>query len=253
MLLVRISRPEYNKTLYEDYKMYMNPQIYFDKGSLTKGQRDVMEGAITNVPNRLLYSTDERKTWKLLGDTQLIRKNNNAYIFCMYGVKFDIRHYDKRNNRFFYVIPWKYIEPLWKGDDTEMLVIENTSVFINKFHEAAQNKNLSHAYGKVHYDLNEKLSDVNYFESAMRDSFESVFHKIADGYELQKEVRFSVICPEKPDHYELQLAKDQTLRFKLIPLIYGRNIGVELSNLEFDDRLKLPMKFSSNINYYESE
>lgn len=251
-LLIRVSRPEYNQTLYRDYKLYMNPQIGFDKDNLTDGQRDIMEGAITNVPTKLYYSTDERKTWKRIGDTQLIRKNNNAYIFCMYGLKYNEKYYDMKTNRYFYIIPWSYIKPLWQGTDTEMMVIENASVFITKFHEAAEKRGLSHAYGKVHYDLDEKLSDIDYFDSATRDGFESVFHKKADGYELQKEVRFAVICPDKPDHYELSLENDQQLRFTLIPLSYGKDVAVELSDLEFDANLKLPIRFSSRIKYYES-
>lgn len=253
LLLIRISKPEYNKTLYEDYKLYMNPQMAFKKNNMTAGQRDVMEGAITNVPSKLLYSIDEKKTWKLLGDITLMQKNNNAYIYCMYGLKYDVKYYNAQSNKYFYNIPWSYIEPLWQGDDTEMMVIVNTSVFINKFQEAAKKSGLSHAYGKVHYDLDEKLHDVDYFTSAINDNFESVYHKIADGYELQKEVRFTVICPDKPDHYELQLDNDQKLKFTIIPLFYGKDIGVELSNLEFDDVSGLPVRFSSEIKYYESK
>lgn len=48
MLLLRISLPKYNKTLYEDYKLYMNPQRAFKKDGLTDGQRDAFVGAITN-------------------------------------------------------------------------------------------------------------------------------------------------------------------------------------------------------------
>lgn len=252
-LLIRVSRPEYNETLYRDYKLYMNPQIGFDKDNMTEGQRDIMEGVITNVPFKLSYSTDEKKSWKLLGDTKLIRKNNSAYIFCMYGLKFDERYYDAKTNKYFYNIPWSYIEPLWQGSNTEMMIIENTSVFITKFHEAAQKRGLYHAYGNVLYDLNEKLSDINYFSFAAGSSFESVYHKKADGYKQQKEVRFSVICPDKPDHYELPLEKYPELRFTLIPLSFGKDIGVELSDLEFDDKLGLPIRFSSKINYYESK
>ena len=134
-----------------------------------------------------------------------------------------------------------------------MIVIINTSEFINKFLKAAKQKGLLCSYGKVHYDLEEKLQDKEYLHLAMNDSFESVYHKMADGYELQKEVRFTVICPDKPDHYELQLDNDQKLIFTKIPLSYGKNIGVELSNLEFDDTLGLPVRFSSDIKYYESE
>ncbi len=253
LLLIRISKPEYNETLYKDYKLYMNPQVAFKKGNMTAGQIDVMEGALTNVPSKILYSIDDKKTWKLLGETKLMYKNNNAYIYCMYGLKYDEKYYDAENNKYFYKIPWKYIEPLWQGNGTEMMVIMNTSIFIAKFHEAAEKYGLSHAYGKVHYDLNEKLSDIDYFKSAISDNFESVYHKIADGYELQKEVRLSVICPNKPDHYELQLDNDQKLRFTLIPLSFGKDIGVELSDLEFDDVLELPVRFSDKIKFYESQ
>ena len=71
----------------------MNPQMSFNKVGLTDGQYDKYEGAITDIPCKILYSTDEKKTWHLLGDTSLIHKNNKYY----------------------YVIPWKYIEPLWQG------------------------------------------------------------------------------------------------------------------------------------------
>ena len=252
LLLIRVSKPEYNKTLYKDYKLYMNPQMNFRKDNLRAGQTDIMEGAITNVPSKILYSSDDKRTWKLLGDTKLMYKDNNAYIYCMYGLKYDKKYYDAKTNKYFYIIPWRYIKPLWYEDGTEMMVIVNTSVFISKFHEAAKKYGLSHAYGKVHYDLNEKLLDIDYFDSAMNDSFEAVYHKIPEQYEIQKEVRFSVMCPDKPDYYELQLDKDNSLKFTLIPLLFGKDIGIELSELEFDNKLELPVRFSSNIKYYES-
>ena len=115
LLLIRISKPEYNKCLYDEYKLYMNPQMSFNKVGITDGQYDKYEGAITDIPCKILYSTDEKKTWHLLGDTSLIHKNNNAYIYCMYGLKYDEKHYDAKNNKYYYVIPWKYIEPLWQG------------------------------------------------------------------------------------------------------------------------------------------
>ena len=43
LLLIRISKPEYNKTLYEDYKLYMNPQMAFKEDNMTAGQKDIME------------------------------------------------------------------------------------------------------------------------------------------------------------------------------------------------------------------
>ena len=42
----------------------------------------------------------------------------------------------------------------------------------------------------------------------MKDGFESVFHKVKEGYEIQNEVRFAVINPDKPEHMELMLEKD---------------------------------------------
>lgn len=35
---------------------------------------------------------------------------------------------------------------------------------------------------KVHYDLDEKLSDIEYYDLAMKDCFESVFHKVKEGW-----------------------------------------------------------------------
>ena len=253
LLLIRISKPEYNKCLYNEYKLYMNPQMSFNKVGLTDGQYDKYEGAITDIPCKILYSTDKKKTWHLLGDTSLIHKNNNAYIYCMYGLKYDEKHYDAKNNKYYYVIPWKYIEPLWQGEDTELMVIKNTRIFIEKFEKAAEKLKLSYAHGKVHYDLDEKLSDIEYYDLAMKDCFESVFHKVKEGYEIQNEVRFAVINPDKSEHMELMLEKDLKLKFTLIPLKYGKDILIELSDLEFDDKLNLPIRFSSEIKYYESE
>ena len=49
------------------------------------------------------------------------------------------------------------------------------------------------------------------------------------------------------------LENDKKLQFTLIPLEFGKNILVELSDLEFDDKIKLPVRFSAEIKYYESE
>ena len=56
LLLIRISKPEYNKCLYDEYKLYMNPQMSFNKVGLTDGQYDKYEGAITDIPCKILYS-----------------------------------------------------------------------------------------------------------------------------------------------------------------------------------------------------
>ena len=150
-------------------------------------------------------------------------------------------------------IPWKCIEGLWQGDDTEMMIVHNTKVFIEKFKEAANRENLLHTNGKVYYDLEEKLTDVQYCNLAMKECFESVFHKVKKGYEIQNEVRFSIICPDRPESFKLQLEKDSKLIFTLIPLKYGKDIMIELSELVFDKELNLPVKFSGDIKFYESE
>lgn len=61
LLLVRVSKPEYNRTLYNDYTLYMNPQMAFKNDVLTDGQRDDLEGAISTIPGQLLYSDDGKK------------------------------------------------------------------------------------------------------------------------------------------------------------------------------------------------
>ncbi len=253
LLLLRVSKPEYNKTLYDDYKLFMNPQMAFLHSGLIAGQYDRYEGAISNIPCKLFFSKDEKRSWNLLGEISLMRKDNQAYIYCMYGLKYEEKYYDEINNKYRYIIPWEYIKPLWQGEGTELMIIQNTALFIQKFKEAAEKANLSYAYGKVHYDLDEKLSDKQYCDFAMKDCFESVYHKIKGNYEIQNEVRFAVICPTKPDYFELQLKNDQKLLFTTIPLEYGRHILVELSDLDFDSELKLPVRFSPHIRYYESE
>lgn len=37
LLLLRVSKPEYNRTLYEDYKLYMNNQFSYKKNRVNKG------------------------------------------------------------------------------------------------------------------------------------------------------------------------------------------------------------------------
>lgn len=248
-LLLRISKQEYNKTLYDEYKLYMNPQIAFRKDELTVGQQDKYEGAITNQPSKIFCSTDNKKSWNLLATSSLIYKNSSAYIYCMYGLKYKKEYYNVDNNTYCHVIPWEFIKPLWQGNETEMIIVVNTSLFIEEFEKAAMNSNYSYAYGKVFYDLEEKLVDVNYSHQAMKNPFESVFHKVKDGYENQEEVRFALICPEKPNHVELKLEKDPKLMIFKIPLVYGESIGIEFSELEFDDKHGVPIRFSSNIKF----
>lgn len=169
LLLARVSRSKYNKTLYSDYKMYMNPQMAFRNKKFTHGQSDEYEGAVSNIPNKLLYSVDDKKTWcELKSEVKTIYKNNYAYIYCMYGIIFDEKNYNRETNKFYHLIPWEFIGPLWQGEDTKLLIIKNTSVLIDKFHEVAKRKQFRHAYGAVHYDLEEKLNNIKYLDKATR-------------------------------------------------------------------------------------
>ena len=77
-----------------------------------------------------------------------------------------------------------------------------------------------------------------------------VFHKEKAGYELQNEVRFVIICPEKPEHYELKLFNDDSLMFERIPLKKGFSIRIILKKLEFDEGGN-PIRFSSDVKLYE--
>ena len=226
LLLLRVSKPEYNRTLYEDYKLYMNNQFSYKKTGLTKGQFDTKEGMVAGEGVRLLYSVDDRKTWTELHGIQAMHKNNNAYIYCMYGIKYDPAQYDARTNTYYHFIPWEYFKDFWQDDSLEMMVIKNTAVFIDSFKKAACSENMSYAYGKVKYDLDERMEDVSYFDDAMKDSFESVFHKTKIPYEIQNEIRFSVIDLDNPPFLELQLNKTNTLFFDILPMIKGYNGSV---------------------------
>ena len=231
----------------------MNNQFAFSNVELTKGQRDDNEGIIAGSGIRLLYSVDDKKTWKELHGIQSLRKNNNAYIYCMYGVKYDPENYDADSNKYYHYISWNYLKDFWKDDELEMIIVKNTSVFIKLFKEAAVKDYNNYAYGKVSYDLEGKLQDVSYFDNALKDNFESVFHKLKENYEIQNEIRFSIIDSSKPDIIRLKLDKQQELHFDVIPLIEKKGILIELSDLEFNEEHTFPIKFSSKITYYVPE
>lgn len=253
LLLLRVSKPEYNRTLYEDYKLYMNNQFSYKKTGLTKGQFDTKEGMVAGEGVRLLYSVDDRKTWTELHGIQAMHNNNNAYIYCMYGIKYDPAQYDARTNTYYHFIPWEYFKDFWQDDSLEMMVIKNTAVFIDSFKKAACSENMSYAYGKVKYDLDERMEDVSYFDDAIKDSFESVFHKTKIPYEIQNEIRFSVIDSDNPPFLELQLNKTNTLFFDILPMIKGKGVMIKLTDLEFGEDNSLPVRFSSKIQYYVPE
>ena len=251
LLLARVSNPQYNEFLYKNHKLYMNPQLSFDNAYLLKGQVDGSEGALSETPVHLFYSTDNRISWNYLTEAKSLRKDNNAYIYCAYAITYNEEDYDKENNRLYYKIPWEYISGVWR-EGYEMMIIKNTTSFLNTLQKAAERVNLPCAYGMIQYDLEKRLQEEDYIGKATADPFMSVFHKKEREYSIQNEFRFAVKLPEKVDHYELQLSSDEEIFVSLFPLKHGRDIIIELSNLEFDAELKIPLRFSSNIIFYES-
>lgn len=241
-VLLRISKPEYNKTLSAEYKLYMNPLNMFHEQGLTEGQQDINEGLLSNRPFYLMCNEEP------LVKGNKLYKWSNVYIYCMYGIVYDSEKYDSKNNKYFHTIPWECIKTFWQGEGTEMMIIKNTSDFIKKFEDAALIQQEAYAYGKVEYDLEEKAKDNSYFLNAVNDPLEFVFHKYRDKYEIQSEIRFAVISNEKLNHLELNFDKGFPLFIDFVRLEYGKNICLEFSNLEFDEETMMPVRFSSKIN-----
>lgn len=250
LLLVRISKPAYNKTLYQDYKIYMNRQKNFRDPKYNHGQHDKYEGAILRGPCDVKYFEDGKEKQVHLNNYGIMYKENNAYVFCMYEIEFNQKTYDKENNKFYHDISWDYIKPLWDEDGLEMMIIKNTSVFFKKFSEAADKERKNWAKGLVKYDLQDKLQDKAYFEKALKDDFESVYHKI-DDYKEQKEYRLTIDDDSGKDFFILPLENDNSLMFDFFTLEYGKNIIVEISNLEFDPQTNMPNRFSAKLRYAE--
>lgn len=250
LLLLRVSKPQYNATLAENYKLYMNNQLAYKNDGLTKGQYDEKEGLIAGSNVRVRYSTDDRKTWIELPGIKSIHKNNHAYIFCMYGVIYNPANYNKVTNTYHHHIPWEYIKDFWKDDPLELLIIKNTASFMKAFEDAANNEGKRWAHGKVQYDFEEKIEDAIYLDCAMKDQFESVFHKRRELYEVQNEVRLAVINPEDPPYFELQLNPKTPFMCERMTLAKGMGVQIELTNLEFNAEKTIPIRFASRINYY---
>ena len=81
-LLLRISKPEYNKTLYQDYKIFMNCQKNFRNLDYNKGQYDKYKGVILQGPCTFKYYVDGKQKCVNLGNDGIIYKENNAYFFA---------------------------------------------------------------------------------------------------------------------------------------------------------------------------
>lgn len=251
LLLIRISKSTYNKTLWQDYKIYMNHQRNFRDPKYNHGQYDRYEGAILEGPCDFIYSDGGEKKQRHLDENGIIYKENNAYIFCMYKIEFDEKTYDKENNKFYHNISWDYIKSLWDKDGLEMMIIKNTSVFLRKFLDASNREGKKCARGLVKYDLQEKLHDKAYFEKALSDDFEAVYHKVND-YKEQEEYRLTIIDDNGGDFLELPLENDSSLMFDILPIKeYGKNIIIEISDLELDPQTNMPIRFSAALQYAE--
>ena len=252
LLLLRVSKPQYNEFLYSQKMVYMNPQLFFDnKSGLLSGQLDELEGSLSDGPIQLFYSTDNTKTWNYITDASHVRKDNNAYIYCMYAVTYCESNYCRQNNKFYYKVPWEYISGVWQ-EGYELMVIKNTKEFLGALCAAASEMMLPFQYGMVEYDLQERQKEMDYISRASVNPFLSVFHKVKDPYCVQKEFRFAIIPPNHPDHYELWLKSNTRIDVSLFTLNYGRDILIEISDLEFDaDGQRI--RASSAINFYESE
>lgn len=250
LLLLRVSNPEYNKTLYLDNSLYMNRQSRFYQDDLTEGQIDKNENLISTIPSQLYYSKD-RKKWEHLIDLNSIYGRKDIYIYCMYGVDFDFQNYDKGTNSFYYLVPWEYIKKFYKvGEHLELMVIKTPSVLIDKFVDASNKQGLSYAYDRICYDLDEKKKEIGFIKSAINDPFVPVFHKIKDDHEIQNEVRFAVICPNGDEHINIEIDnKLPNVLFDLIPIKPERDILIHLTDIIIDSATNQPLSFSSKIEY----
>lgn len=251
LLLIRVSKPQYNEDLYRRKIVYMNPQLSFDKEGLLSGQADPSEGMLTDSPVKLFYSTDNKATWNYLLEAYKVKKENNAYIYCMYTLTYCEKNYDKQNNKYYCKIPWEYIKDVWE-EGYELMVIKNTSKFLDYLKEAAEKEGVACAYGMVEYDLEEQRKKPDYYLNASNDPFMSVFHKFRNPYSVQQEFRFAIKDAEKPDHYELHLKDDAVIMVSLLRPKYGKDIWIELSDLVFDESGTL-VRYSSLLNFYEAD
>lgn len=249
LLYVRISKKQYNETLYNENTLYMNSQISFNNKELKAGQADVNEGVYTTIPSRLLYSIDEKETWHELGWTSKMAVNANAYIFCVYGVEFCAEFYDKSTNTYRYVIPWNVIKQFECDEDAEIMVILNTEELNQAFLSKAEELGMRGKIAPVKYDLEERQKDPQYIHEVMMDSFESVFHKYKQGYDEQKEVRFAVVCPDKPDYYKMKLKFENQLLTRRFAVVQGAYIVIDIHGLTFDEEGNVK-NFSPQMELY---
>lgn len=255
ILLVRISRKEYSKTLLEDNKVYMNPQIGFhEKNKLTSGQFDPNEGLVTSGPLMIIESKDHQH-WETLTnarDTFSIRKDSNAYIFCMYAVQFDPANYNPASRKYTQIIPWDYIKEFLNDGEInnyEMLIFLDSVAFRDILCDASTRAGLSYCAQLISYDLEEKQTDPAYLNEVNHNAFTSVFHKESKKYGIQKEYRFAVICPEKPDHIELPIENLERAKIYRMNLFERQDIQITLNNVELQSNGHFKSFAGMDINF----
>ena len=255
ILLVRISKKEYSKTLLEDHKVYMNPQIGFhEKNKLTSGQCDPNEGLVTSMPLMVKYSTDHQY-WTTLTNARdiiSIRKDSNAYIFCMYAVQFDPVNYNPVSKKYTQIIPWDYIKDFINDgeiNDYEMLIFLDSVAFKDILCEASTKAGLSYCAQLIFYDLEEKQTDPTYLDEAKNNTFTSVFHKEGKKYGIQNEYRFAAICPKKPDHIELPIENLERAKIKRMNLFERQDIQLTFNKVELQSNGHFKSFAGMNINF----
>lgn len=232
--LLKVAPKINNDILCKDHTIYMSPQLFFNNMSLTKGQNDGLEGAITKIPYRLIASEHGKNQWK-----ELIPLNSNydyttyidagIYIFCTYAVIYDDKNYDCKTNTFSAIIPWKYIKGFWNKDKPmEMIIILKTELFLDEFILALKKKKVTGGRGGIDYDLNQHLTNKKYLQTNMcnNGNYDFVFHKNnTEDYITQNEYRFFVQNFDKENHYELELAKKE-YDIKRIKLEYRKSVEI---------------------------
>jgi hypothetical protein len=247
LMLVRISVPKFNETLYNDHSLYMNNQTFFRKSELTAGQNDYSEGQIANGGVRLFYQKEENDMLVELHGIEAIHKKSNICVYCMYSVVFNPDQYDQKSDTYYHYIPWNFIKEFWTSDECEMLVIRNTSVFLKSFREAAEREMLSCQYGLVQYDLEKEINNPDYFEKSMSDRFLTVFHKNRS-YEYQNEFRLAVETQEEKSHYVLDLGINTGLVIDKMTLIENNGVLIKIHGLRFGLNGNV-LSYSNNVSY----
>lgn len=126
-----------------------------------------------------------------------------------------------------------------------MLITTYAKLFKEKFDFSAEKSGLAYARDLVKYDLDEKLYDPEYIQMVIKDGMTSIFHK-KRVHSKENEYRFSVLCPNKPKHYELFLEDTKGLYYSRIILKENCSDQLVFHGFTFDENKKL-LRYSSQI------